>query len=124
MVPRMVQGCEVRLCDPCARVRPCVPCVSRLPRCLFTVLYPTYLASENYPKTSCVFGGEVPWYSRCATADFAGRVWGQINAERLRPGQTRPALACCTRINRLTGLVDADGGAAGPVVSSSIIIGD
>ena len=24
-------GCEVRLCDPCARVRPCVPCVSRLP---------------------------------------------------------------------------------------------
>ena len=60
---------------------------------------------------------------RCAAADFAARV-GQINAERLRPGQTRPALACCTRINRLTGLVDADGGAAGPVVSSSIIIGD
>ena len=33
-------GCEVRLCDPCARVRPCVPCVSRVcpgsPRYLFT----------------------------------------------------------------------------------------
>ena len=43
-------GCEVRLCDRCARVRPCVPCVSRvnvnttdatpacvsrLPRCLY-----------------------------------------------------------------------------------------
>jgi hypothetical protein len=23
-------GCEVRLCDPCARVRPCAPCVSRV----------------------------------------------------------------------------------------------
>ena len=22
-----LDGCEVRLCDPCARVRPCVPCV-------------------------------------------------------------------------------------------------
>jgi len=118
MVPRMVQGCEVRLCDPCARVRPCVPCVSRLPRCLFTVLYPTYLASENYPKTSCVFGGEV------RDRRFCSALRGQRNAERLRPGQTRPELACCTRINRLTGLVDADGGAAGPVVSSSIIIGD
>ena len=35
-----LDGCEVRLCDPCARVRPCVPCVSRVcpgsPRCLFT----------------------------------------------------------------------------------------
>ena len=42
-----VDGCEVRPCDPFARVRPCVPCVpcvSRLPpgvflpppRCLFT----------------------------------------------------------------------------------------
>ena len=35
-----MDGCEVRLCDPCARVRSCVPCVSRLcyacvPRCLF-----------------------------------------------------------------------------------------
>ena len=26
-----MRGCEVRLCDPCARVSPCVPCVSRLP---------------------------------------------------------------------------------------------
>ena len=26
-----LDGCEVRLCDPCACVRPCVPCVSRLP---------------------------------------------------------------------------------------------
>jgi hypothetical protein len=25
-----MDGCEVRLCDPCARVRPCVPCVSRV----------------------------------------------------------------------------------------------
>ena len=25
-----LDGCEVRLCDPCARVRPCVPCVSRV----------------------------------------------------------------------------------------------
>ena len=35
-----LDGCEVRLCDPCAHVRPCVPCVSRVcpgfPRCLFT----------------------------------------------------------------------------------------
>jgi hypothetical protein len=34
-----LDGCEVRLCGPCAFVRPrvpCVPCVSRLPRCLFT----------------------------------------------------------------------------------------
>ena len=33
-----MDGCEVRLCDPCARARPCVPCVSRLPlqcMCLF-----------------------------------------------------------------------------------------
>ena len=33
-----LDGCEVRLCDPCARVHPCVPCVSRVcpgsPRCL------------------------------------------------------------------------------------------
>jgi len=26
-----LDACEVRLCDPCACVRPCVPCVSRLP---------------------------------------------------------------------------------------------
>ena len=26
-----LDGCEVRLCDPCARLCPCVPCVSRLP---------------------------------------------------------------------------------------------
>ena len=84
MVPRMVQGCEVRLCDPCARVRPCVPCVSRLPRCLFTVLYPTYLASEIYPKTSCVFG------VRCATADFAARV----GSDQRRKASTRPNRAC------------------------------
>ena len=36
-----LDGCEVRLCDPCARVRPCAPCVSFVrpgsPRCLFTV---------------------------------------------------------------------------------------
>ena len=25
-----LDGCEVCLCDPCARVRPCVPCVSRV----------------------------------------------------------------------------------------------
>ena len=25
-----LDGCEVRLCDPCARVRLCVPCVSRV----------------------------------------------------------------------------------------------
>ena len=25
-----LDGREVRLCDPCVRVRPCVPCVSRL----------------------------------------------------------------------------------------------
>ena len=32
-----LDGCEVLLCDPCARARPFVPCVwSRLPRCLFT----------------------------------------------------------------------------------------
>jgi recombinational DNA repair protein (RecF pathway) len=26
-----LDGCEVRLCDPCARLCPCVLCVSRLP---------------------------------------------------------------------------------------------
>ena len=26
-----LDGCEVRLCDPCARVRPCVPCVPAPP---------------------------------------------------------------------------------------------
>ena len=37
-----LDGCEVLLCDPCARLRPCAPWVSRvcpgsgLPRCLFT----------------------------------------------------------------------------------------
>ena len=35
-----LDGCEVRLCDPCALVRLRVPCVSRVctgsPRCLFT----------------------------------------------------------------------------------------
>ena len=33
-----LDGCEVCLCDPCARVRPCVPCVSRVcpGSCLFT----------------------------------------------------------------------------------------
>ena len=32
-----LDGCEVLLCDPCARVRPCVPCVCPgSPRCLFT----------------------------------------------------------------------------------------
>jgi hypothetical protein len=48
----MVQGCEVRLCDPCARVRPCVPCVSRLPRCLFigTVGLSLSLSSLQFGK--------------------------------------------------------------------------
>ena len=31
-----LDGCEVRLCDPCARLCPCVLCVSRLPPGLFT----------------------------------------------------------------------------------------
>ena len=38
-----LDGCEVCLCVPCARVRPRVPCVSRVcpgsPRCLFTGTY-------------------------------------------------------------------------------------
>jgi len=41
-------GCEVRLCDPCPRVSPCVPCVSRLPRCLFTGTVP-----GQYAECSC-----------------------------------------------------------------------
>ena len=32
-----LDGCEVRLCDPCARVRPRAPCVSRLPPVSFSV---------------------------------------------------------------------------------------
>jgi len=103
---------RVPVCARESRVCPGSPGVF-LPSCTQRI---SLLKTPKLP--ACVLG------VRCATADFAGRVWGQINAERLRPGQTRPALACCTRINRLTGLVDADGGAAGPVVSSSIIIGD
>ena len=34
-----LDGCEVGLCGPCALERPRVPCVSRLPRCLFTVVH-------------------------------------------------------------------------------------
>ena len=30
-----LDGREVRLCDPCVRVRPCVPCVSRAPPGVF-----------------------------------------------------------------------------------------
>ena len=29
LVGLRLDGCEVRVCAPCARVRPCVPCVSR-----------------------------------------------------------------------------------------------
>ena len=49
-------GCEVRLCDPCARVRPCVPCVSRVcpgsPRCLFTGVFLLcgFNADSNEPR--------------------------------------------------------------------------
>ena len=35
-----LDGCEVLLCHPCAQVRPCVPCLSRLPRCLVTGMNP------------------------------------------------------------------------------------
>ena len=39
-----LDGCEVRLCDPCARLCPCVlcvPCVSRLPPVSFYRYYAT-----------------------------------------------------------------------------------
>jgi len=43
-----LDGCEVRLCGPCAFVRPRVPCVSRLPpRCLFTATYRYHVASNR-----------------------------------------------------------------------------
>ena len=36
-----MDGCEVRLCDPCARVRPSVPCVSRVAVCVPASTPPT-----------------------------------------------------------------------------------
>ena len=45
-----LDGCEVRLCDPCARVRPCVPCVSRLPKCFVPVQ--VYLAVKPVGVTT------------------------------------------------------------------------
>ena len=46
--------CEVRLCDPCARVRPCVPCVSRLPPVSFyrycdSCVYPVCVPARPRP---------------------------------------------------------------------------
>ena len=54
-----LDGCEVRLCDPCACVRPCVPCVFRLPpvsfyRCLFTV--PVHAGSGRLRACGCSCG--------------------------------------------------------------------
>ena len=50
-----LDGCEVRLCLPCARVRPSVPCVSRLPPVSFyrygTFLDPKF-ARRTFVKTS------------------------------------------------------------------------
>ena len=46
-----LDGCEVRLCDPCARVRPCVPCVpcvSRLP----PVSFYRYLKLDEFDLSS------------------------------------------------------------------------
>ena len=37
-----LDGCEVRLCDPCPRVRLCVPCVSRLPPESFNRIVPEH----------------------------------------------------------------------------------
>ena len=49
-----LDGCEVRLCDPCACVRPCVPCVSRLPPVSFyrycdSCVYPVCVPARPRP---------------------------------------------------------------------------
>ena len=50
-----LDGCEVRLCLPCARVRPSVPCVSRLPPVSF------YRCSRVCPGSPrCLFTGAPP----------------------------------------------------------------
>ena len=43
-----LDGCEVRLCHPCARVRPCVPCVSRLPGVFLPMFRNVFLFSELF----------------------------------------------------------------------------
>ena len=55
---RVVRFVSVIRVPVCARVSRVCPGSPSLPRCLFTVeLYPTYLASENYPKR---YGEAVP----------------------------------------------------------------
>jgi len=88
-----LDGCEVRLCDPCARVRPRVPCVSRHPPgCLFTNPHP--------PKTKWIW----------APADFVfmfGPFFGSFALALHDPVvlRARPDLqACVAWVTRLTSL--------------------
>ena len=53
--------CEVRLCDPCARVRPCIPCVSRVPAPPYVFL-PTPLCLFTGKKTPGGAGTYPPAY--------------------------------------------------------------
>ena len=76
-----LDGCEVRLCDPCARVRPCVPCVSRVrpgsPRCLFTASKRSFVRFALSRRTGRTGGANLQ--SFCALTRAQG-----IDLERLR----------------------------------------
>ena len=59
-----LDGCEVRLCDPRARVRPCVPSVSRVCRLVSFYRYRYLRLWENWEWTNmellCSLGTGVP----------------------------------------------------------------
>ena len=69
----LVDGCEVRPCDPCARVRPCVPCVPVCPgspRCLFTDRYCTVPCSRLYSRVP--YTKDRYWYAKLRAHAAAG----------------------------------------------------
>ena len=79
-----LDGCEVRLCDPCARVRPCVPCLSRVcpgsPRCLFR---------EGVPRAVVALS-----HFACASYSGATRPSRMRTCSPVRCAVAKPLLAC------------------------------
>ena len=60
-----MRGCEVRLCDPCAHVSPCVPCASRLP-----TLYPAVIVNVKKRSHRCVAAFAPAKKVRCDTRNL------------------------------------------------------
>ena len=89
-------GREIRLCDPCVCVRPCVPCVSRLPTVSFP--YPTR-ASSNESETP--IGGSGPISPSLSTApDFIRRPSGGDNKPPCKERVRVTRLQCARLLSR------------------------